>query len=513
VSVSSLVRAEMAAAMAAALVLGLLLLALRPHDRPRVRNTLLVLGLCAAAEIADGLMVSAGGQRAAAIVADIASVLIGLVLARLATIFVFRVLLPALRLAPARIAEDITAAALYVGWVFAWLRMSGIDPASLFATSAVVTAVVAFAMQDTLGNVLGGVLLQVDRSIRVGDWVRVDDVSGQVMQIHWRHTAIETRNGETVVVPNGWMLKNRFMVLASRQDPGAPWRRWIRVSVELDASPGEVCSALEEAVRNARIDNVATEPAPSAVLMDIAARQGFYALRYWMIDRKPDDKTDSAVRAHVLAALARHGMKVGAPYNEQLEVKDNQAHRETERALEHARRIDALARVELFASLTDAERETLSDHLVYAPFAAGDVITRQGAVAHWLYLIISGRAEVWRETPAQRLRIAALEGGDIFGEMGMMTGASRSATVTAVTDVVCYRLDKAGFATILAARPDIADSMSKVLARRQQDLEGRVRESLPGTEHASAHHEAILGRIREFFGLADPAREDQAIVS
>jgi len=91
--------------------------------------------------------------------------------------------------------------------------------------------------------------------------------------------------------------------------------------------------------------------------------------------------------------------------------------------------------------------------------------------------------------------------------MGMMTGAPRGATVTAVTDVVCYRLDKDGFATILSARPDIASSMSKVLAKRQEELEERVRESLPGTEHAPAHHEAILDRIRVFFGLEQPADE------
>ena len=502
----------MATAMAAALVLAILLLALRPRDRPRVRNIILVLGLCALVELTDGLMASFGGRHAAAIAADIASVLIGLVLARLATLVAFRVLLPALGLEPARIAEDLTAAALYAGWGFAWLRLSGMDPASLFATSAVVTAVIAFSMQDTLGNVLGGVLLQVDRSIREGDWVRIDDATGRVTQIHWRHTAIETRNGETLIVPNGWMLKNRFTVLGSRSDPEAPWRRWVRVNVDLSANPGAVCVVLEEAVVNARIDNVAKEPPPSAVLLDVSAHQGSYALRFWIDDRRPDDATDSIVRAHILAALARHGMKLGAPYTEQLEVHDSAAQREAARTLERGQRIDALARAELFASLTPAERELLAGHLVFAPFAAGDIITRQGAVAHWLYLLESGTAEVWRETAEQRVRIAALEPGDIFGEMGLMTGAPRGATVTAMTDVTCLRLDKPGFSAILAARPDIAQSISKVLAKRQVELEARLRESMPGPESSRAHEEAILERIRAFFGLAD-SRTNHAIVS
>lgn len=70
------------------------------------------------------------------------------------------------------------------------------DPTSLFATSAVITAVLAFAMQDTLGNVLGGVALQLDNSLRVGDWVKLDDVSGRVTDVLWRFTAVGTRNHE-----------------------------------------------------------------------------------------------------------------------------------------------------------------------------------------------------------------------------------------------------------------------------------------------------------------------------
>jgi len=88
-----------------------------------------------------------------------------------------------------------------LAWGFVWLRLAGVDPTNLFATSAVITAVLAFSMQDTLGNVLGGVTLQLDNSLRVGDWVRVDDISGRVADVHWRFTAIETRNKELVMVP------------------------------------------------------------------------------------------------------------------------------------------------------------------------------------------------------------------------------------------------------------------------------------------------------------------------
>jgi CRP-like cAMP-binding protein len=89
--------------------------------------------------------------------------------------------------------------------------------------------------------------------------------------------------------------------------------------------------------------------------------------------------------------------------------------------------------------------------------------------------------------------------------MGMMTGAPRSATVLAETDVVCYRLDKSAFQEIINRRPEIADHISHILARRRVELEA-VREELSEEakrmrmDHAQTD---LLDRIREFFRLGD----------
>src|SRR5258708_11352173 len=144
----------MAGAMAAALVLGLVLLELRRRARASTRNALLLLGICALAEIADGLVTSMGWREAAAIGADAASVLVGVVLIRLATILVFQVLLPAARADIPRIAEDLATAALIVGWGLTWLRLAGVDLTSLVPTSALITPRYAFSIPETPANLL-----------------------------------------------------------------------------------------------------------------------------------------------------------------------------------------------------------------------------------------------------------------------------------------------------------------------------------------------------------------------
>ena len=499
-SATSLFRAEISTAMAVALVLGLVLLALRPGDRASTRNALVLLAFCAVAGAADTAIGSLGGRTFAGILADASTVLVGVVLIRMVGILVFRVLLPAIRVRPARIVEDLVTTGLMLAWGLIWLRLAGVDLGSLVTTSAVITGVVAFSMQETLGNILGGVVLQLDQSIRVGDWVKIDDQSGVVVEIRWRHTAVETRNRETVIIPNGWLMKNRFIVIGSRADPGTYWRRWLWFDVDLGHAPLRVCEVLVKAVTDAQIPNVAIDPVPTAVLMKVETGIGRYALRYFLSDPRPDDVTDSIVRAHALAALTRHSMPITVPREERVIVKDNEAHRAAELAREMARRQAALAKVDLFAALSDEERAELAQHLVDAPFVKGDTVTRQGAVAHWLYLIVNGEADVWLEANGVRTHLTTITRGKVFGEMGMMTGEPRRATITARTDLECYRLDKAGFEKVLLSRPDIAGEISRTLAARQTELIDR-RETAEAGGKRAVRGDDILKRIRGFFGL------------
>jgi Cyclic nucleotide-binding domain/Recombinase len=98
-------------------------------------------------------------------------------------------------------------------------------------------------------------------------------------------------------------------------------------------------------------------------------------------------------------------------------------------------------------------RLRLAEGLRYTPFAAGEVITRQGNQAHWLYLILESTAQVSvRGESGQQRVVAQLKAGDVFGEMALLTSAPRSATVTASSDVECYRLDKDVFQEVLRAR-------------------------------------------------------------
>jgi small-conductance mechanosensitive channel len=455
--------------------------------------------------IAVGIAASRlGFDTAARVLGDFFRIVWTVALIRIAGFAFFRLVLPKIGKPLPRIIEDLAIIAVYTVYGLSQLRHAGVDLTGILATSAIITAVLAFAMQDTLGNVLGGLAIQLDNSVRVGDWIQLDGgPSGRVIDIRWRSTALETRDWETVVVPNSHLMKNRFTIIGRRDGAPLQWRRGIQFMVDPAVPPARIITLIDEEMREIMIANVARAPAPSCVLLDFIQGNLRYELRYFLTDLLEDELTDSAVRIHLFASLQRAGIRVAETQTTVHAVAKDVAHAENVRQRELQRRLIMLRQVDLLAPLSDEEKNFVADRLQYAPFARGDVITKQGSVAHWLYVIAFGEAEVRFEQPGRAPRVLGMvRAGQFFGEMGLLAGESRNATVVAKTDVECYRLDRASFQALLLARPELADEVSKVVAARKPDLEMARSEAAQAQASPTEPVEpALLERIQRFFGL------------
>ena len=428
----------------------------------------------------------------------------------LAGVFVFGVALRPLRVRPALIMRDLLVALAYIVVAITLLSRSGVDLAGLVATSAVITAVIGFSLQDTLGNIMGGMALQMERTITVGDWVRIDQQEGRVKEIRWRQTSIETRNWDTIVIPNSVLMKGQVTLLGRREGAPRQHRQWVYFNVDFRYSPTEVIEIVETALRAEPIPNVASDPLPHCLTTDFKDSYATYAARYWLTDLALTDPTDSLVRSRIYSALRRAEIPLSIPAHSIFVTEDDEKRRERKKGEEIERRVGALSKIELFEELTDEERRQLAMSLRAAPFVRGEAMTKQGAQAHWLYLIVEGEAEVDIAIDGKSEKVATLHGGDFFGEMSLMTGEPRSATVIAKTDVKCYRLDKQAFKDILHRRPELAEDISCTLARRRVELEA-VREGLNEEVMRLRMQKAqneFLNRIREFFRLGGNGQSD-----
>lgn len=487
-------------------VMALVLLRVAPAQRRPLLNTLMLFVGSLAGLLASALIDLYGYPAAAKSLRQLSILIEGMAVIRLCGLLLFRWLLLRLGFTPPRILEDMAVIGAYIGWGLMSLHRVGLDLSSIVATSAVITAVIAFSMQDTLGNILGGIALQLDDSLKVGDWIKVDDVSGRVVDIRWRSTSVETRNWETAIIPNSLLMKGKFLVLGRRSGQPEQWRRWVWFNVGYGVMPGRVVDVVERALAMSNIPGVAKSPEPNCVMMEFGESTARYAVRYWLTDIARDDPTDSAVRLHVFSALQRAGIAPAIPERYLHLEKEGTKHLRMRHSREIEQRLEVLKGVELFRSLTEEELRLVAERLKYTPFAAGDVMTQQGAVAHWLYILTEGQAEVILDVDGRRKTLNTIDadgGPNFFGEMGLMTGDARAATVIARTNVECYRLDKSSFESVVQSRPAMVEEIMRVIAVRRAALDN-MRAVLDEQGHRvpSAQRESeLLRKIRDFFRL------------
>ncbi len=159
---------------------------------------------------------------------------------------------------------------------------------------------------------------------------------------------------------------------------------------------------------------------------------------------------DSAVRSAIWYALHRAGMEIPFPSRNinVTEMNEDRARRKDDE--EYARRVDALSRVDVFRALDAEKIDRLSRRLRMLMFGPGETILRQGDPGDSLYVVRTGAVAVQIGVLGAFKEVATLSDGQFFGEMSLMTGAMRAATVVAKTDVECYIVDKEAFQEILA---------------------------------------------------------------
>jgi small-conductance mechanosensitive channel/CRP-like cAMP-binding protein len=423
--------------------------------------------------------------------------LLAVVVIRTVLVFVAGTVLRRLQI-PALIVDVAVGLALIV-YALVRLDVVGVNLAGIVTTSAVITGAIAFSAQEVLGALWAGLSLQAERTLRIGDWIRFDGSVGQIESIRWRATTIRTHADERVIVPNAKLIKEKVQIV-SRAGTAARPKRSVAFSADYDHAPGFVTRIVAEALAHAEIANVVAAEPITCYCVGFGESGIDYAVYYYVADFEDAKVSDSEILAHVFAALQRAGVRIPFP---QRDVHVDRVSPEAAMRREGAARLAALSRIALFASLTDAERASLAMTLTRQPFAAGDVLFRQGDPADSLYVLGEGRLGVYDEAGGTRRHLASLAAPDYVGEMGLLTGQPRGATVVALDDALCYRIDKAGFDAILRSRPEIVEQLSQVLAQRQADNDATLAalSSEDRGKRAKGRAGDLVRRIRQFFRL------------
>ncbi len=477
-------------ALGALVVLLVLRRFIAPASRSRTRTPALFLLMTMALRFAASTAISTGYWQAWGVLNLLSVLCLVVGLTGLAGVVIFDV---ALRRRPApAVVRDLLQIALVTAIFLGILSQHGFDPVSLAATGGVLTAVIGFALQSTIANLFAGVALPLERQLAIGDWIQVAGHTGRIREIRWRSTTVVTKDGDTVIIPNNQLLTTD---VANYSRPTRQHRVWHRVGLHYRHPPNEVREVLIGAIHG--LPGVLIDPAPDCFPVEFAESNVVYALRYWIDDFARSEPIDGEVRARIWYAARRAGFAIPYPIRtiEYLPPAASSAE------ADEGARLAALSRVDIFAPLDDACRQRLAAAMHEQRFAAGEDIIRQDTPGDSLFIISRGEVSIHVGVDGSSRAIARLGPGQFFGEMSLMTGEPRQATVTAGVDTICYVIDQNAFRCVTS--PAIVEEIAKILAERQTELEMN-REGLGVEARARRTRDArsrLLRSIRDAFGI------------
>jgi small-conductance mechanosensitive channel/CRP-like cAMP-binding protein len=464
-----------------------------PRSHGRFRAALIFLALWLS--VWAGTSAGAWLHLNVAFARQVAIALVGLAAVQVIAGAIFNLIIDRTRIP--RFAGEMVVVGCYVAIVVNLFYNEGVNVTGIFATSAVATAVIGLALQDMMGNIASGIALEFESDIRLGDFIKVGDgPAGWVRHKRLRHTAIETPDGERVLLPNSFLTRSAVMVVPPKR------RHFIPFNMPYSINPQEVIDGVIFALRASPIPDVAEDPAPSCIIQELTTGHIRYAAVVWTTRPGVEVKPISAVLNRLFFAMQRAGIPISEITN-LLEMKAA-----TEGGGTSSNPVDILRRTPIFRLLDDSGLFELGARMRHLSFAPGELIIRQGDDGDSMYFITSGQVAInYVGIDRSEVQVAIIAAGDFVGEASLLTGVIRSANAIAVTRVDCYQLDKAGLEGIIAKYPDLAEDMSVVMAHRQMELEiTRERLDLETARQREAENQMqLLSRIRRFFSVKNVA--------
>jgi small-conductance mechanosensitive channel len=372
----------------------------------------------------------------------------------------------------------------------------GVNLNVLALSSLVVGYIVGNATQDTLGNLVAGLALNTEQPFHIGDWVTVGGHTGIVVDTTWRATRLKTRAEDYVVIPNSAIAREPIINFSH---PTRHHGCYVTIGVDYETPPNRARATILGVLES--IPEVCREPAPLVFLSAYGDSSINFSIKFFIADYAALEVVQSLVLDRLWYALRRDGISIPFPIRD-VRMRDTAGQERRREEIDRECVHHLLRGVDLFQSLAAADLDRLAAAARSELFAAGEAVFREGDEGDTFYVVRSGRMAVTKAGAAgEKVVLARLETGAFFGEMSLLTGAKRSATVAAEIDTAVLAIAKPVFAAVLQADATLADKLADVLEQRLAAQQARVATASPTAPEPPPPHAVIVMRIRQFFGL------------
>jgi small-conductance mechanosensitive channel/CRP-like cAMP-binding protein len=365
----------------------------------------------------------------------------------------------------------------------------------LLAGSGVAAIILAFGMQNLLSTLVAGASLQIGRPYKLGDWLKVGEHIGQVMEINWGDTRLRTNDAVSIEIPNNKIVSETIINL-NYPTPFHAMR--LTVSADYNVPPNQVKDVLRRAAAEA--EGVAADPPPKAFLKDFGDSAILYEVKFWMTDYSQYSDVCDGIRTNVWYSFKRRNINIPFPIRTlQVDRKPKE-----EPSPGRTRALSVLRNEPLFQCLDDEQVNTILQQAQFSRFGRGERVIEEGADGESMFIMLNGTAQVSVSKNGSAIRVGVLRTGDCFGEMSLLTGEKRTATVRAEEDCDVLEISKPVMADLFRSSPECLEQLSELLAKRKLENEGVIKDAVRTDRQASIQREyteTFLGRLRSFFEL------------
>ena len=375
-----------------------------------------------------------------------------------------------------------------------------VDITPLLTTSAVFTMVLGLALQDVLGNLFSGLSVHISPPFKIGDWIRINNFDGKVVESNWRATTLKLYSGAMVILPNNQIARHEII---NYSDQTGSMFAELTIGLPYGVSPERIRRILSSSCR--QVEEIYTRPSPVILMQKFDEYSINYRVRFWMSNEENPDHVSNQLCSRIWYRLKREGISVPFP------IQDLYLHQEQDnhhKIIEH--RLSLISGIDFLACLTAEQRQFIAERLEECWYETGEEIVVEGAFDTDFFIIDRGRVSIVLARAGAK-PVAELREGEFFGEMSLLTGEKRSATVVAKVETRLLKLGRDSMGRLLSENEQLAEKLSGVLANRtsknaelieSQQSTGARKLSGHGHSEGSATKAALLSKIRNFFKLS-----------
>ncbi|MBX9634196.1 MAG: mechanosensitive ion channel family protein, partial [Magnetospirillum sp.] len=356
---------------------------------------------------------------------------------------------------------------------------------TFLTTSGALTVVVGFALRELILDFFCGIAINLEQPFKMDDWVEVQkDVVAKVVEINWRATRLLTDSHKTIIVPNRMMASAN---LINYSLPTPVYRENMKLVLGNEHDPERVANILMAAILST--PQVLAQKKNRVRIDGFNERGTIWALKFWIgsyADRVPSVHNVYANCIHHL-----HAAGIEIPYSRNEMIMSGRSLSALHDAGRQRDTMTVLRRVPLFNALRDDELKIVAAKLNESTLSSGTTVVRQGDAGQSLFVLVEGLLSVSIDGKA----VGSIQPGNVFGEMSLLTGEPRKATISAHTDAVVLEIVAEQIGDVMTARPEIVDELARIMARNRQTATAAGKS--PAEEKSASS--VLAEKIRTFF--------------